>query len=141
MSTLTQKKLLKKTRRLLADLKTPMSHLLFVLALAQMAWASAFKRVQLPNVNLNPLHNMGCCLEDNGHHALFELGKFFAEGPSRCRFSPYKFAVKIHLVAVHQADLRDKVGLAGESVCQPNCKSSSRCLPKVRSAIIISHLI
>jgi hypothetical protein len=141
MSPSTQKKFLKKTRRLLADLKTPMSQLLFVLALAQMAWASAFKRVQLPNVNLNPLHNMDCRLDENGSHALFELSKFFAEGPSRCRFTPYKFEVKTYLLAVRDADLKQKADLAGGAFNQSSYPAAVHDQPKVRVSIIISNLI
>ena len=75
------------------------SYMLFVLAIAQMAWASTFKKVDWAAKEINKLMQLASNLEERKLPVSLDgLSRFYAEGPSRCRFNPYAARVQSYLV-------------------------------------------
>ena len=72
-------------------LRAPLARLLFVLALTQMSYASAVKKFHELGSYLVSLKSYLSGLGEHEEPSNFEeLSKFFAEGPSRCRFPKYQ---------------------------------------------------
>lgn len=89
-------------------LRAPISRLLFVLALTQMSYASAVKKIHELGGYLTSLKSYLSGLGEHDEPSnLDDLSKFFAEGPSRCRFPKYRLPAPTLLLRFVVAPLQE----------------------------------